>query len=499
MFLLGVGENYDAAARIFKPVFDQIHNSIQQSQSSTTSASTAFISSKCNQCKLYCQQHNVQPTPSHTPMSINQLSIAEVFIAADMKMMRMLIGCQPSAACKCFCPMCLVTHDDALPGLIHAPVLLPPYSPFRLNRSHSFLARTTQSQNDHYNAFTTLGQGNISKAMQYGNVIHPPLISTEIHQHLAPLPLHVLLGTTKNAIDIISDMCVALDEQLKQVMGLPLSSTPTPSVTQINTAIRTSLHNVQAIQHTVECAQTQQQSHAITTREWQLYQQLIDDGMKRIKEEDKLLTSLDEKWDECAGYFSRALDHAITKLKVRRQRYHGGAFVGNDCIRLLDGREIIANVLNQQQFISLYNNAQHTIGSSHQSDLALGLLSRLHSLHQIYSAARPLCNHEIESFCYNAYEFGHWFPINFPKHRITPKMHVMIYHMPELAVRYRTIGMFSEQAGEAIHTVFNKLDRQYVYMGSDVKRLEATMKRCMRLHDPRVLAFVRPQRNMCKS
>ena len=30
MPLLGVGEHYDAAARIFKPVFDQIHNSIDQ-------------------------------------------------------------------------------------------------------------------------------------------------------------------------------------------------------------------------------------------------------------------------------------------------------------------------------------------------------------------------------------------------------------------------------------------------------------------------------------
>ena len=68
---------------------------------------------------------------------------------------------------------------------------------------------------------------------------------------------------------------------------------------------------------------------------------------------------------------------------------------------------------------------------------------------------------------------------------------LMIYHMPELAERYRTVGMFSEQAGEAIHTVFNKLNRQYVYMGSDVKRMEAVMKRCMRLHDPRVLEFVR--------
>ena len=142
-----------------------------------------------------------------------------------------------------------------------------------------------------------------------------------------------------------------------------------------------------------------------------------------------------------------------------------------------------SSVLKPQQFTSLHNNQQHPIGSEHQSQLALGLLTRLHDLHSIYSASRPLCDHEIASFCYNAYEFGHWFPINFPTHRITPKMHVMIYHMPELARKYRTIGMFSEQGGEAIHTVFNKLDRQYVYMGSDVKRLQATMQRCIRLHD----------------
>jgi hypothetical protein len=157
--------------------------------------------------------------------------------------------------------------------------------------------------------------------MQYGNVVHPPLISTEIHEHLAPLPLHVLLGTTKKAMDIISEMCATLDEQLKQVMAISAASSPTATVAQIHTTIRTSLHNVQTIQHTIECAQTQQQSHATSSREWHLYQQLIDDGMKRIKGEDKLLTSLEEKWDDCAGYFSRALDHAITKLNVRRQNY----------------------------------------------------------------------------------------------------------------------------------------------------------------------------------
>lgn len=177
-------------------------------------------------------------------MSITQLSIAEVFIAADMKMMRMLIGCQPSAACKCFCPMCLVTTDDALLGHIHAPILLPPYSPRRCHSRQSFPPRTTKSQHDHYNAFMTQGQGNISNAMKYGNVIHSSLISTEIHQHLAALPLHVLLGTTKKAMDIISDMCVTLDEQLKQVSGILSSTSPTPTVTQLNKAIRASLNNV---------------------------------------------------------------------------------------------------------------------------------------------------------------------------------------------------------------------------------------------------------------
>ena len=76
------------------------------------------------------------------------------------------------------------------------------------------------------------------------------------------------------------------------------------------------------------------------------------------------------------------------------------------------------------------------------------------------------------------HEFGDWYPLNFPKQRITPKMHVMIYHMPELAQRYRPVGMF------------NKLNRQYVYLGSDLKRLDSVMSRCLRLHDPRVLDFV---------
>ena len=73
-------------------------------------------------------------------------------------------------------------------------------------------------------------------------------------------------------------------------------------------------------------------------------------------------------------------------------------------------------------------------------------------------------------------------------------MHIMIYHMPELAQLYHTVGMFSEQAGESIHNIFNKLGRQYVYLSSDVKRMQAMMNRCIRVHDPRVLQHVPARR-----
>ncbi len=93
----GVGEDYDVAARIFKPIFDQLQSMSPTSTtpSAVTSLSTPIVSPTCDTCK---QQH---PATSNqqTPMTYDASLSTHVMIAADMKMMRMLIGCQPSAAC----------------------------------------------------------------------------------------------------------------------------------------------------------------------------------------------------------------------------------------------------------------------------------------------------------------------------------------------------------------------------------------------------------------
>jgi hypothetical protein len=137
-------------------------------------------------------------------------------------------------------------------------------------------------------------------------------------------------------------------------------------------------------------------------------------------------------------------------------RYHGGTFVGNDCVRLLNHHAAISQSLGKRDIL-LPDGSKKSFGNSTQAQTSNTLLSKLHQLDCLFTLPRPLCRHEVAIYCMRAYSFGNWFPVHFPTQHITPKMHVMIYHMTRCAQHYHTIGMFSEQAGESIHNVFNKL------------------------------------------
>ena len=127
----GIGEDYHVLHHVFKPIFDELLSFTQsfdplaitshqpsvppQCQLPTMlyeseapiqlNSSNTFISPSCSTCKFLCDQHHLQPTPFHSPLSLSHIRMAEVVIAADMPMLRMLIGCQTSAKCFNFCPM----------------------------------------------------------------------------------------------------------------------------------------------------------------------------------------------------------------------------------------------------------------------------------------------------------------------------------------------------------------------------------------------------------
>lgn len=254
--------------------------------------------------------------------------------------------------------------------------------------------RTTKGQQLLYKAFAEQGHGDVSQAMLFGNVIHPPLISTEIHQHLAPLHLHILLGTTKKAIDIVTNMCRKHDAAVKQIMG-DTGTSVSLTERQMITSMRAATRNIETYDAAIGMCQQYQQQVKKRSPEWHQYERAVFDNKKLKKEEQQLLSALKEEWDANAGPFIRLLDTTITSLKVKRQRYHGGAFVGNDCIRLLDGAKLLASVLMSRKFTSASDGKEYTIGSNDESTLILKLLTHLSKLHQLYSAARPLCRHEV--------------------------------------------------------------------------------------------------------
>ena len=217
------------------------------------------------------------------------------------------------------------------------------------------------------------------------------------------------------------------------------------------------------------------------------------------------LTLLEQQWQQQKGPFTAALDDVISSIGVHRQAYHGGSFLGNDCLKLLRNASKIADVLRPRTLSIKPTSTQRPrrrasshlshsppqeikkVFSSYQSpQRAYTLLHKTKQIFDLAYAARPLCKHEQVVFMMRACSFGCWFPRAYPNETITPKMHITIFEMTKLLQRYGTIGMFSEQAIESLHAVFNKLNRQHVSMKCDEKRIEAVMKKTWIFHHPAI-------------
>jgi hypothetical protein len=255
---IGIGECYEAFSHIFGPIFNQLHAYQQLSLPITSNnlayhpssspmptlpphltkqdtirgissfnnyiaidATNTFVSTSCLNCKSICR-HYLIPIPTSTdtcsPFTHPPTS-TDIFTAGDMKTMRTLLGIQ-AANSHCFCPICLVTKHDIPLGKVHTPFTLNKYKSYdHPTINHIFTNRTNTSQHNHHQSFVNHGYGDKSKAKHHANVINPPLISSSFENHIAPFPLHIRLGVTKKALDIIQAQCIQLDMQAKQANG----------------------------------------------------------------------------------------------------------------------------------------------------------------------------------------------------------------------------------------------------------------------------------------
>jgi hypothetical protein len=72
---------------------------------------------------------------------------------------------------------------------------------------------------------------------------------------------------------------------------------------------------------------------------------------------------------------------------------------------------------------------------------------------------------------------GNNFSLMFPERIISPKLHMLIVHVPQFAQKYNNLGLYSESAFESVHGEMNKLEQVFANVTDREKSLGCILTR----------------------
>jgi len=83
--------------------------------------------------------------------------------------------------------------------------------------------------------------------------------------------------------------------------------------------------------------------------------------------------------------------------------------------------------------------------------------------------------------CHN---FGNWFCESFPNETVPPKLHILIFHVPQFVTKHKSLGMFSEQGCESKHQQVKKIRKKYYCVPNPQEKLLSTLQNQMEKTSP---------------
>ena len=172
------------------------------------------------------------------------------------------------------------------------------------------------------------------------------------------------------------------------------------------------------------------------------------------KEKNEILEAQDQRCGEHKSKLKRTLE----EIGVERGQYHGGAFNGNMAIRLLE---------RYREFLQPFTELEMLHAKFFK------VLSILSELSKLPYATRILDDEEIKNVCQLCDDFVEVYPALFSGYMITRKMHNLTHKIPKFVMRWRSIGIFAEQAGESIH---NQEGRTPVCLRTSPKKILLLMQ-----------------------
>ncbi|KAL5506255.1 hypothetical protein EMCRGX_G007860 [Ephydatia muelleri] len=370
-----------------------------------------------------------------------------IFICGDYEFLSKLYGLS-GANGRHPCPYCTINQDEMQLSMS-----------MRAGCSQS---RSLQSFHDNHQRFLDSG-GNAKKVKEFYNCISKSFFDVPLSQVCLP-GLHISQGIFLKIFNLLENACHDLDVKMALIHSghSTLSPSYTNHVLNLQELNRAKVELDTVVQYLTMLVEHQTyltvaigQSNSILAN----FEEHIDECRKEIKAAEKKVQVLKKKVEEGfsskEGPFVKALDIALQSFGVRRQNYHGGAFVGNHVHKTLEEAEMVAGTFKQ----------------------TFSLFAKCHFIYNQNYVSEAGCNdleHAIATF------MAH-FRATFPGENIPIKMHMLEDHAVDRIRSNQHIGfgLMGEQGAESIHARFNRLYQTYSTVSSTshpVEKLKYIMK-----------------------
>ena len=175
---------------------------------------------------------------------------------------------------------------------------------------------------------------------------------------------------------------------------------------------------------------------------------------------------------------STNLENKLQKFNIKRQKFHGKSFIGNDCDRYLE-RAVYSEICQ----VVVTTTKQITADQEHILR-AKSITSKHHKLWNLFSHVYDLVKHsnylsenDILEIGKAVDEFMAYFRRRFPNESIPLKFHIIEDHLVDSCIQYRYgLGLFGEQGVESIHHRLKEVGTIFRSMVDSQQRLKSTVE-----------------------
>ena len=449
---------------------------------------------------------------------------AHVFLYGDYDWLCHILGHQgASASFPCVLCLCPLSDLQAKNGEVHTPFIKNQDGKLIPNKSTTYESRTIASYEKNALENRTMPNKN---GKFHQSVISEFILKPADLQHVVPPSLHILLGLTLKFFNLLLDKVRNSDQNDENNHNRANLTELLEQREKIESEVEENVEKLGALEYAegklsgrakrgkgacaatkcftydtsvVECCVCEGQFHAkclgLTEAEYFTYnaqknfQCLICQGvgsitqlkdfMKsekecvkyQIEESRTLLKDVSEQidaldvclTDKVSDEKEKQLLEKLHELGIDRQAYHSNSFVGNHCVKILENSQALVDVLDDQSEKELMNS----------------LFSRFYAIYKVMSANRFLNAGEVDDLAEKCYEFGEFFPRNFPNATLPVKFHLLTHHVPAFIKKWNSLGVFSEHLLESVHARGNRLHRTFSSTRQRPKQLQLVYSHLM--------------------